>query len=81
MISHQRVWCPMKILTCHGCNQQLKRKDMKKHKTELCTERLCNCTLKEHGCDETMKPRDLPQHLAKHDRESLSEVGSVLYYL
>ena len=67
MESHINDECPMQKLQCEDCQNSVLRRDMNRHKTELCPQRLCECPFSKYGCDEQIKFKDLDTHLAQKE--------------
>ena len=71
MESHINDKCALSVLTCNDCKENVFRNVMDKHKTELCTERICECPYGKYGCDEKRKVKELEVHLAKSEVQHL----------
>ena len=82
MESHQLNQCPMKVLSCKECKENVMRKDMKKHITDICSGRICKCPFSKYGCNERVKRKDLNTHLAKNEIKHLNlKVCCIWYYV
>ena len=71
MKSHMNNDCPLKILTCDDCKVDLFRKEMNKHKSELCTERICVCPYSKYGCNDIVRAKEFDNHMIKQNVKHL----------
>ena len=81
MNRHMTHYCPMKLLTCNECKENVLRKDMEKHTSEICPETRCKCPFHKYGCSKMVKRGDLPSHLTKNkvDHLELKVIMNILY--
>ena len=84
MVFHQNEKCPMTVLACNECKENVLRRDKNKHDEELCPERACDCPFKKYGCDEIIKRKLLDDHLvvseAKHLRLKVKHVLHLIHF-
>ena len=63
--------CPMTLLSCSECKENVIRKDMMDHKQKLCPDILIHCPFKEYGCNITFKRKALQSHLTESEGQHL----------
>ena len=73
MDEHIKNECGMKKLICNECKENVLRKDMDKHKTEICSERIGECPFSKYGCNQQVKAKDMDIHLTKQEMYHLKQ--------
>eukprot|EP01084_Bolivina_argentea_P261830 442627_1 len=63
MTLHIAEACPMALISCNKCQQEITRKDDWIHKLTECQEALINCRFYPFGCREKLKRKDEKKHI------------------
>eukprot|EP01083_Nonionella_stella_P213616 770316_1 len=63
MKSHVARLCPMTVISCTECKEEIHRKNKKSHQKKECSESLIECAFRNFGCMEKVKRKDEKKHI------------------
>eukprot|EP01084_Bolivina_argentea_P116408 206843_1 len=63
MASHISDRCPMTLISCNECKEEIKRKDKQLHVKNECRESLIECVFYKFGCKDKLKRKDEKNHI------------------